>query len=159
MGRREYTESEILQKAAAYCAVAERCTQEVCAKLHAWGMQEADCQEAVVRYLVQNGYLSAERYCRAYVHDKLCYQGWGRVKIGLMLRQKGLPEVCVTAALSEIDEEEYNRVLSGLLQKKARSLKKETGDMLRLKLLRFAASRGFDYHEADAALRGLETDG
>lgn len=159
MNKREYTESEILQKAAAYCAGAEHCPQEVKDKLRAWGMLEEDCQEAVLHYLTDNGYLSEERYCRAFVHDKLRYQGWGRIKIGMMLRQKALPEALVAAALADIDEEEYTRMLKDVLHKKARSLRKETGNVLRLKLLRFACSRGFTCQEAEAALRELATGG
>ncbi|MCI7575325.1 MAG: RecX family transcriptional regulator [Bacteroidales bacterium] len=153
MRAKEYTESEILQKAAAYCSVAEHCEQDVRDKITAWGMTETDCQDALVEYLTQNEYLSAERYCKAFVHDKLLYQGWGRQKMRQMLRQKGLPGEQIAIALEDIEEEVYSSVLTDILQKKARSLKKETGDTLRQKLLRFAYSRGFEYPEIEAALR------
>ncbi|MCM1034163.1 MAG: RecX family transcriptional regulator [Paludibacter sp.] len=156
MKEKIYTESELLQRAAAYCSVAERCPQEVKNKLYVWGMQEEDKQQMIVAYLTENGYLSEERYCKAYAHDKLLYQGWGRTKIRLMLQAKDIQAGKITKAIEEMDEDDYMCVLSDVLRKKARSLRKETGDVLRLKLLRFACSRGFTYQEVERAMRETE---
>ena len=136
------------QKASAYCSLSEHCESEVREKLTAWGCDDPAIVQQVIDYLVENSFLSDSRYCTAYTHDKLLYQGWGKRKIEMMLRQKKLPQAAIREALDSIDDEQYTTILQSLLQKKARSLKRETGDMLQMKLLRFAASRGFDYESS-----------
>ncbi len=148
--KREYTPEEMLYKAAAYCSVAERCESELRTKLTAWGMTETQQQDAIVDYLYDENYLSHARYCRAFVHDKLLYQGWGRMKMKAMLQAKRLPSSDIQEALAQINEEEYTRILRDLLTKKAKALQSETEDMRRIKLFRFAASRGFSYNEVEA---------
>ncbi len=150
--KREYTSEEILYKAAAYCSVAERCESELRIKLTAWGMTDTQQQDAIIDYLYDENYLSPARYCRAFVNDKLRYQGWGRMKIRAMLQSKHLPSSDIQEALAQINEEEYARILRDLLIKKAKTLQCETEDMRRIKLLRFAASRGFSYSEVESVL-------
>ncbi len=147
------------QKASAYCSLAEHCESEVREKLAAWGCDDTDIAQQVIEYLIENSFLSDTRYCTAYTHDKLLYQGWGKRKIEMMLRQKKLPQAAIREALDNIDEEQYSSVLQSLLKKKARSLKRETGDMLQMKLLRFAASRGFDYESSIRIIKELLPNG
>lgn len=145
------------QKATAYCAIAERCEAEVQDKLVTWGAEDEKLISAIVTYLEENNFLSPSRYCAAYVHDKLLYQGWGKRKIEMMLRQKHLPQSHIKDALEAINEEQYDQVLEQLLQKKARSLKKETGNVFRMKLLRYALSRGFDYENSLRIIEDLSS--
>lgn len=156
-----YTEDEILFKITAYCSLAEHCEQEIRLKLSAWGMTEAECQDLLLNYLRENDYLSEYRYCRAFVHDKLLYQGWGRIKIRVGLQLKGLPLADIQTALAEIEETQYQQILQDLLRKKARSLKQGT-DFEQIepegkaRLIRFASSRGFSYPEIKTAWQALE---
>ena len=132
------SEPDYVSKAARYCATAERCEQEVKDKLRAWGADESMTLR-VVDYLTENDYLNARRYCEAYVHDKVCYQGWGRRKIEAMLRAKHLPDREIACALDDIDCKEYDRHLQRLLaQKKGQE---------RQKTIRFLLSRGFTMEE------------
>ncbi len=150
--KREYTPEEILYKAAAYCSLAERCESEVRMKLTAWGMCEEAQQDKIIDYLYDENYLSESRYCRAFVHDKLLYQGWGRIKIQAMLQAKRLPIAEIKQALAGINEEEYMCILRDVLNKKKKTLHGEDAAMLRIKLLRFVASRGFTYNEVEKVL-------
>ncbi len=143
------------QKATAYCATAEHCESETRDKLTTWGAEDNEMTDSIIAYLKENNFLSASRYCHAYVHDKLIYQGWGKRKIEMMLRQKHLPKQDIQEALEAIEEGQYEDILLSLLQKKARSLKGETGDKVQMKLLRYAASRGFDYESSMQAVKRL----
>lgn len=147
--------SILKQKAGAYCSLAEHCESEVREKLIAWGADNEECISRIIDYLYENNFISPARYCRAYTHDKLIYQGWGKRKIEAMLLQKQLPQQNIREALNAVDNEQYEDILLSLLQKKARSLKGETGNMLQTKLLRFAASRGFDYASTIVCIRKL----
>ncbi|MBP5318023.1 MAG: RecX family transcriptional regulator [Paludibacteraceae bacterium] len=136
--------------AAAYCAAAERCKQDVCSKLaRASATQEQI--DAVLQYLTQHHFLDEARYACAFAHDKLRFAGWGRVKIRYALRMKNVPDAAISEALASIDEEDYQSRLKSILQAKKRTL---SGDdyTVRNKLMRFAASRGF---EMDAVVRAL----
>ncbi|MBP5259014.1 MAG: RecX family transcriptional regulator [Paludibacteraceae bacterium] len=133
---------KIKAKAAAWCAAAERCMADVRAKLDATTLDE-DQKQAVIDYLQAGGYLDEARYARAFVHDKFRFAGWGRIKIRYALRMKRVDENAVSEALGTLDEEEYLERVKTLLAAKKRSL---SGDAraIRAKLLRFAASRGFE---------------
>ncbi len=150
--KREYTPEEILYKAAAYCSLAERCESELRTKLTNWGMSEEALQDKIIDYLYDENYLSESRYCRAFVHDKLRYQGWGRIKIQAMLQVKRLPAAEIKQAIATINEDEYMRILHDILAKKKKTLCHESSDTLRIKLLRFAASRGFTYNEVEKVM-------
>lgn len=142
----------LLNKAASYCSSAEHCEQEVRQKLIAWGSTEPEADE-IIDYLYLEQYLSAERYCQAFVHDKLRFQQWGRQKIRMMLALKRLPREAVNDAIGGIDEEQYQSVLREVLQRKRRSLS-PSDPQLKQKLIRFAAARGFEY---DSILSTLES--
>lgn len=76
---RPLTYEEALRKLGNLCARGEHCTGEVDEKMKKWGLSEADRQR-VVSYLVAHQYIDDERFARAFVHDKLAYDGWGRRK-------------------------------------------------------------------------------
>ena len=141
MVNHEWSLDELRHKAEAYCATAEHCCSEVHNKLQLWGANEED------------GYINEARYCHAFAHDKVAYQGWGRVKIKAALYAKKIPNLLIENSLSEINEEEYHAVLYRVLSTKHRALKRDA--MAREKLIRFCLQRGFTYDEIEATLRKI----
>ena len=89
-------------------------------------------------------FIDENRYCSAFVNDKLRFNHWGRIKIRAKLMEKRLPRELIAAALENIDEEEYNNILRTLLANKAKEVNTDEEHKRREKLLRFAASRGFE---------------
>ncbi|MBR1564941.1 MAG: RecX family transcriptional regulator [Paludibacteraceae bacterium] len=138
------TKEQLWQKATAYCAKSEHCCAEVREKLWQWGCRDDIWRGDILRQLCLTGYIDEQRYCRAYVHDKVAFQGWGRQKIRMMLLSKGMDEALAEEALSQIDEEEYSRALK-------KALEKYKGD--RERQIRLALQRGFDYGEILNSLR------
>jgi len=149
----EYKEG--LNRAAAFCAQAEHCRSEVVDKLEKWGV-EPDDSEAIVEYLLKEGYLNEGRYAEFYVRDKYRLNKWGRIKIEYSLRQKGVDRGAIYSALETIDQGLYMDNLCELLRVKARSVSSKDEYDKRAKLFRFAASRGFDSEEISKALGRLE---
>lgn len=137
------TTEELRLRAEQYCALTEHCAQEVREKITAWG-GTATAADEIVASLYEGRYIDDNRYCRAYTHDKLLYQGWGRTKIRLMLQSKGLPREVVAEALGGIDEGEYKRVLLAVAEKKRNATPEQR--------LRFLLQRGFAYREIREAL-------
>lgn len=138
------SQPEYLSKAARYCALVEHCEAEVREKLYQWSCPEC-WHDDIIDYLYDQNFLNDERYCRAFVHDKVAYQAWGRVKIRAALMARHLPTALIDTALKNLDKAEYDRQLVHLIEKK------QSPD--RDKLLRFLLQRGFTYDEIEQQLQ------
>lgn len=137
------SDSEALNKAAAYCTLCERCTSEVKEKLNAWGVEKS-LHQNIIDKLIDEKFIDEKRYCSAFVNDKLRFNHWGKIKIQAKLKEKNLPRELITTAIENIDEEEYNNILHTLLINKSKETKGLEERKKREKLLRFAAGRGFE---------------
>lgn len=140
---KKISEPEALNKAAAYCTLCERCISEVKAKLDSWGIGYAS-QTKILERLIDEKFIDERRYCSAFVNDKLRFNHWGRIKIRAKLIEKRLPRELITETLENIDEEEYNNILLTLIKNKSREAGNIEEHKKREKVLRFAASRGFE---------------
>ena len=147
--------NEALQKAAAYCSLSEKCEYEVKEKLRTWEVSNTDVAK-VIDQLRHDDFINDARYCTYYTRDKFRFNRWGKIKIGMMLRSKQLPEEEITNALAQIDEAEYEEALVVLLQAKLRTLSYKFEYEKQGKLFRFAQSRGFEHNIVSNVLRQLE---
>jgi len=137
MANRELSNADWLDKAEAYCARAEHCAADVRRKLFEWGAP-SDLYDEIEESLYSNGFLNDTRFCHAYVHDKLEYQRWGKLKIRAGLQYLQLPESAIRDAMDSIDEDTYMSILRDLVAKSGRSDEQ---------LLRFLLQRGFSYED------------
>lgn len=138
MVNHELSKREWLDKAETYCARAEHCAADVRRKFYEWGAPE-DFTDGIVENLYNNDFLNDARFCAAYVHDKVEYQSWGRIKIQAGLRALNLPEAEIRKSLDKIDEKQYKKNLEALI--KQRKFDPEE------KRARFLLQRGFTYEE------------
>ena len=141
MENRELSKREWLDKAEAYCAKAEHCAADVRRKLYEWGAP-SEIFGFIEENLYANDFLNDARFCHAYVHDKVAFQSWGRLKIQAGLHALDLPDSEIRKSLDEIEENTYFANLRSLIASR-RSDSPE-------KLLRFLAQRGFTYEEIKA---------
>lgn len=127
------------------CARSEQCRSEILEKLRQRGLP-ANEAEALCDRLEDEGYIAEQRYADAFVHDKLLFDHWGRVKITQTLRMRGISSDKISAAFEKnYDDTAYREALTHLLEKKAASLPSEEDVYKRMqKLVRFAASRGYE---------------
>lgn len=147
MANHEWSLDELMHKAEAYCASAEHCYVEVSNKLQQWGAS-SDKIEKIIQHLKDQRYIDEMRYCRAYVHDKVRYQRWGRIKIKAALIAKHLPAPLINQAIAEINQTEYFDTLQQVIATKKRAIK-SSDLMAREKLIRFCIQRGFTYEEIE----------
>ena len=141
--KKALTPDEALNKAAAYCTLYERCISEVGAKLTAWGVPHSE-QEKIIARLIDEKFIDEARYCRAFVNDKVRFNRWGRIKIIAMLREKHLPQEQIKDAVNNIDTSEYNNALNEVISAKRRELKGKDDFATQQKIIRHAASRGYE---------------
>lgn len=151
------SEPEMLHKAAAYCSAAERCIQDVEKKIQAAGLPD-DASERIIARLLKERFIDESRFARYFVNDKLRFNKWGRIKIGYELQRKGIPSEIRAEALSQIDEAEYRKILFALLASKKKTTRGKDERDLYVKLLRFAAGRGFEAGETTRCLKQLLGD-
>lgn len=135
------------------CSKAEYCRADVYRKALKDLEGDEEAAQKVVEALVAEKYVDDARYASAFAREKASLQGWGPVKIRFQLRGKGVPESVIAAALEEIEPEKADARLEKLLSAKARTL--EGDPQFRLKLLKFALSRGYEYNTVEAALKKI----
>ena len=141
---KEVSEQGAFLQLSGLCAQAEHCQHEMLEKMKRWGLSE-EAQTRVMAKLTEERYVDDERYARAFVHDKVRYNKWGRRKVEQALWMKHIDEDIRKRVLDEVDDSEYLKVLRPLLQQKRRTLTAQSDYELNQKLLRFAASRGFTF--------------
>ncbi len=136
------SEEQALARLTALCASAEHCTGEMIDKMTKWEISE-EAQARIMEHLVKNKYIDDERYCRAFVHDKMEYNHWGRRKIEQALYVKHVDKAILKTVLDEIPDEDFIDILRPLIVQKRRQTRANSEYEMNMKLMRFAASRGF----------------
>ena len=137
------TESEGKTLAERYCSGAEHCCLEVRAMLGRHNVESEDI-DRILKHLVKEGYVDELRYARAFVHDKVRFAKWGRVKIGQALWQKRIPAGVADEALSRIDEDEYMTALKDVVASRYRQTKGATEYERKMKIMKSVCSRGYE---------------
>ena len=152
--KKKYPPEEALLKMQSWCAYQERCQQEARDKLYSYGLWP-DAVENIIADLISQNFLNEERFAKAFAGGKFRIKKWGRVKIKLALKQKKISDYCIKKALQEIDEDDYIKTLTSVLEKKGRLLAEKNPVKRKYKLLQYAYSRGF---EQDLALDVLKDE-
>lgn len=135
------------------CSKAEYCRADMYRKALKDLEGDEEAAQKVVETLVAEKYVDDTRFASAFAREKASLQGWGPVKIRFQLRGKGVSDSVIAAALEEIEPEKADARLEKLLSAKARTL--EGDPQFRLKLLKFALSRGYEYNTVEAALKKI----
>lgn len=132
------------------CSKAEYCRSQMYTKALRDLEGDADAAKRVVDSLVADRYVDDARYASAFAREKASIQGWGPVKIRFQLRSKGISDADIASGMSEIEQPKAARKLESVLAAKYRTLQ---GDpQCKLKLLKFALSRGYEYGDVAAAV-------
>lgn len=155
--RRDLSPRNALVKLQDLCARSEQCSHEILQKLHTWGISDTTAQKILAR-LQRDRYVDDHRFAQAFVRDKVVFNRWGRLKIRLALIQKKIDHDVINMALDAIDPGEYHQALIETLRAKARSLKETKSYESRLKLLKHAASHGFETSLITPLLNTLHDD-
>jgi regulatory protein len=145
---------EALERAAALCSNQERNTQYIIRRLSDWEVSQEDA-DRIIQRLREEKFLDDQRYASFFVKDKFRFNRWGRIKIRYALRQKGIPEETIEAALEQIDEDAYVQTCTQLIRQKSAVLKETDPYAKKARLLRFASQRGF---ESDLVYRILQVN-
>lgn len=136
-------EKSVYDALSAQCAKREYCVADVRRKALQRLEFDAAAAESVVSALVADGFVDDRRYAAAYAREKSALSGWGPVKIRAALLARGVARDVAVEALGEVDPARASAKLEKVLETKWRTLRDDPQG--RLKLIRFALSRGYDY--------------
>lgn len=143
LGRRDYSEQEMQQK------------------LTLKGYDEAEIKTTLTR-LKDLEYLDDAKYARHFVNDKARLSGWGVLRIRSSLKQKGVSEKAIDAALAKFetkiaanDEPTWTERATELLGRRYGLVEGALPPNEYQKRMGFLLRRGFNYDQAQQALKNL----
>ena len=146
---------ELLQRAMRACSEREYCISDVTALLVRWGADSEEMRGWIIERLVKEKFIDEHRYSRAFVLDHFRHSQWGKLKIGMALKQKRVDAAAIISGLEAIGEEEYLELLQKILSDQRRKIKSKSRIELKGKLLRHALGKGFESHLVYDAINDL----
>jgi regulatory protein len=135
---------QALEKLKSYCAYQERSHQEVRTKLLSLEVYGDELEE-IIGALIEENFLNEERYAAAIVRGKFRYKQWGRIKIKQALKFQKISTYCIQKAMKEIEDDEYQKTLLHLAEKKWESLHSEKNKFTKMaKLRNYLLQKGYE---------------
>ena len=142
------TAEQALQSLMQMCARSERSSGDALRLMKRWGVAD-DAARKVLAKLQAERFIDDARYAEAFVRDKLNLSGWGAYKIKTTLRTKGVSKDIIDEVVAPmIAETNMAERLEDIMRRKMRTLKYSSAYDAKSKLIRFAASRGYELDEA-----------
>ena len=104
-----------------------------------------EAKEEILMYLMQENYLNEERFARSFARGKFYLKKWGRNKIKIHLKQKGIGDKLISKSFEEIDAQDYEKTLQKLYESYFENLKGLQLYQKRTKTIRHLLTKGFEY--------------
>ena len=146
--KKNKTPQQALQSLMRMCARSEHSSGDALRLMKRWGVADDEARKVLARLLSER-FIDDVRYAEAFVRDKLNLSGWGAYKIKMSLRAKGVSrEVVEEVVVPMIEATDMTERLEEIMQRKMRTLKYTSSYDAKSKLIRFAASRGYDMEQA-----------
>lgn len=153
--QKSLTINELTKKMELFCAYQERCHAEVVSKMRNLGLKPAEIDEIVVHLIAQN-FLNEERFARAFARGKHRIKSWGISRIVNELKARNISHYNITAALKEIDADDYETAFHTLAEKHWDSLTEKNALKKRKKFCDFLLRKGYDTDQVYAKAKSLE---
>lgn len=141
--RNTISEVKAYSRMSSLCAKRECCVFDIKSKLRRYDLDK-EAIERIINQLVKEKFIDELRFTRSFIHDKVRFNKWGKVKIEFALRQKRIPENIVAEVLSDYSDEQLNDSLQPLIEAKWKTIKGNSDYEKQNKLIRFALGRGFE---------------
>ena len=150
------TIDEYLVQLEHFCAYQERCVHDVKLKMQRLQI-EPNFQEQIIERLIEQEFIDEKRYAISFMRSKVNLKKDGIQKMAYALRNKRIPDDIVTQAIAEIDREIYLANISGLIEKKWKTLSpKNEYAVAKRKLIAFLMGKGYRYDEFKGYLNALK---
>jgi regulatory protein len=133
---------EAISRLMEICGKAEKSPFEVKKKLKEWGLEAES--ESILSILVKEKFVDPSRFAVSYVHDKLKFNKWGKLKIRYALNGHQIDPEIIEQALKQIDDEHYSAIIIEELEKKMKTLRETIPYRIKGKLYAFGNQRGYE---------------
>ena len=140
---KQLSPAEAEQKIKNWCAYQERSQNETRYQLLSYGLTIEEADLLISKLIVEN-FLNEERFAVALAGGKLRIKHWGKTKIKYELKKHKVSDYCLKFALKNIDDDEYEKILTLLLEKKISTSKTSDKKKLFNTVLKYALSKGFE---------------
>lgn len=142
---------EAIPKIRTYCNYRERCHWEVREKLYSMGLWKREVEQALIQMMDEN-LLNEERYARSFARGYFRTKQWGKIKIRIALKQRGINDKLIDYAFTEIDPDEYAKTIARLIDKKDAQLRGLSLAERRQKIVDHMLRKGYHHGEISDAL-------
>jgi len=104
-----------------------------------------EARDEIFLYLIKENYLNEERFTRSYIRGKFYIKHWGRNKIRMNLKQKGITDKLISNCMDEIDGNDYEKTLKKIYRDYFSKQKEQKEYQKKTKAIRHLMSKGFEY--------------
>lgn len=149
---RIWTEPEVYATAVGLLARREHSVKELATKLASRGVS-SELIESVINRLIDERLQSDQRFAEVYLRQR-SLKGYGPVRIGVELRERGVADALISAQFREADEEGeidwFERAAAAYAKKYGSTPVEDIKE--RAKRTRFLQYRGFSHEQIAAAM-------
>lgn len=155
MEKKSYTFEEIKQKLVNYCVYQDRCHAEVEQKMRDF-LLIPEAKDEIFLYLMKENYLNEERFTRSYIRGKFYIKHWGRNKIRMNLKMKGVTEKLISSSMDEIDASDYEKTIIRLFENYYVTKKGLKEYQKKSKTISHLLSKGYEYDVVLEIINNIE---
>lgn len=150
------TPEKVLDKAQKFCLYRERSEAEIERKMKEWGVDQ-NLIDRILDRLIEDRFISNERFALAYTRGKFNVKQWGRIKIRQGLKMHRISDELIQLSFKQIKPDSYFEALNKIILKKLpnsiKGLDNQQTYELKGSIYRTAAQKGF---ESDLILQILD---
>ena len=144
MDKKSLTFDEIKLRLVNYCVYQDRCHYEVERKMREF-LLIPEAKDEIFLYLMNENYLNEERFTRSYIRGKFYIKHWGRNKIKMNLKQKGITEKLISKCMDEIDVDDYEKAFMKIYHDYFSKQKGMKDYQKKSKTIKHLISKGYEY--------------
>ena len=152
---KKISEAKAFSRMSNLCARKECCVFDIQTKLKRLDL-ETEVVEGIINLLKKEKYIDELRFTKSFIHDKVRFNKWGKVKIKYSLKQKRVSENIINEAFMDFSDEELTDSLPVLLKAKWKTIKGKSDYDKKNKLIRFALGRGFEMRDIIDYIKKME---
>jgi regulatory protein len=143
---------DIYNKALNYISIKIRSKEEIYNYLNKKGYEKEDINNTINR-LEKNKLINDDLYIKSYIHDRFYLSSDGLNKIRNYLINLKLDESIIDKYIDEIDREEVLDKLNKLVDKKIKSNRNYSGNVLRMRLCSYFIEQGYNKSDIEEVLK------
>ena len=143
---------DIYEKAINYISIKIRSREEIYNYLNKKGYEKEDIVNTIDR-LEKNKLINDDLYIKSYIHDRFYLSSDGLNKIRNYLINLKLDESIIDKYIEEIDREDIIDKLNKLIDKKIKSNRNYSGNILKMRLINYFIEQGYNKSDIEDILK------